>query len=397
MESAEMKKIMILGAGVYQVPLILKAKEMGLYTIVVSIPGNYPGFDFADKVYYEDTTDYEKVLEIAKSENINGIVTAGTDVAVITVGKVCDEMGLCGLSFEAAQIAADKLLMKEQYEKYGVRTARFRKIFFGDEQIEEKLAELRAPLIFKAVDSSGSRGIIRVDSPAQFQETISKVKGYTKKDYFIVEEFLEGEEFGAQAFVLDGEVRFILPHGDYVFQGETGVPVGHWVPFELSDHIIDDAKHQLQLAAEAMKLNNCAMNVDFILVDGETYVLEIGGRSGATCLSEMVSTYYQFDYYKKMLEAALGEKPDFSSDCTVPCAAKLLYSDTEGIISSQLDQNPKDEDIIEIQFDHNIGDFVSRFQIGPHRIGHVIVKAASVDQAIKKLDQVINNIEINVK
>ena len=378
-----MKKIMILGAGVYQVPLILKAKEMGLYTIVVSIPGNYPGFDFADKVYYEDTTDYEKVLEIAKSENINGIVTAGTDVAVITVGKVCDEMGLCGLSFEAAQIAADKLLMKEQYEKYGVRTARFRKIFFGDEQIEEKLAELRAPLIFKAVDSSGSRGIIRVDSPAQFQETISKVKGYTKKDYFIVEEFLEGEEFGAQAFVLDGEVRFILPHGDYVFQGETGVPVGHWVPFELSDHIIDDAKHQLQLAAEAMKLNNCAMNVDFILVDGETYVLEIGGRSGATCLSEMVSTYYQFDYYKKMLEAALG--------------AKLVYSDTEGIISSQLDQNPKDEDIIEIQFDHNIGDFVSRFQIGPHRIGHVIVKAASVDQAVKKLDQVINNIEINVK
>lgn len=392
-----MKKIMILGAGVYQVPLILKAKEMGLYTIVVSIPGNYPGFGLADQIYYEDTTNYEKVLEIAKSEHINGIVTAGTDVAVITVGKVCDEMGLCGLSYEAAQIAADKLLMKEQYEKYGVRTARFRKILFKDEQIEEKLAELRAPLIFKAVDSSGSRGIIRVDSPEQFPETISKVKGYTKKDYFIVEEFLEGEEFGAQAFVLDGKVRFILPHGDYVFQGETGVPVGHWVPFELSDNIIEDAKHQLQLAAEAMKLDNCAMNVDFILVEGETYVLEIGGRSGATCLSEMVSTYYQFDYYEKMLEAALGEKPDFSSDGAVPCAAMLLYSDTEGIIASQTDQNPKDDDIIEIQFDHNIGDSVSRFQIGPHRIGHVIVKAASVDQAVKKLDQVINNIEINVK
>ncbi len=392
-----MKKIMILGAGVYQVPLILKAKEMGLYTIVVSIPGNYPGFGLADQIYYEDTTNYEKVLEIAKSEHINGIVTAGTDVAVITVGKVCDEMGLCGLSYEAAQIAADKLLMKEQYEKYGVRTARFRKILFKDEQIEEKLAELRAPLIFKAVDSSGSRGIIRVDSPEQFPETISKVKGYTKKDYFIVEEFLEGEEFGAQAFVLDGEVRFILPHGDYVFQGETGVPVGHWVPFELNDNIIEDAKQQLQLAAEAMKLDNCAMNVDFILVDGKTYVLEIGGRSGATCLSEMVSTYYQFDYYEKMLEAALGEKPDFSSDGAVPCAAMLLYSDTEGIIVSQSDKNPKDDDIIEIQFDHNIGDSVSRFQIGPHRIGHVIVKAASVDQAVKKLDQVINNIEINVK
>lgn len=256
-----MIKIMILGAGIYQVPLILKAKDMGLYTIVVSIRGNYPGFDLADQVYYEDTTNYEKILEIAKAENINGVVTAGTDVAVITVGKVCDELGLCGLSFEAAQIAADKLLMKEQYEKYGVRTARFRKILFSDTQIAERLAELSAPLIFKAVDSSGSRGIIRVDSPEQFQETVSKVKNYTKKDYFIVEEFLEGEEFGAQAFILDGKVRFILPHGDYVFQGETGVPVGHWVPFELNENVIEDAKHQLQLAAEAMKLDNCAMNV----------------------------------------------------------------------------------------------------------------------------------------
>ena len=37
-----MKKIMILGAGIYQVPLIRTARRMGLYTIVLSIPGVYP-------------------------------------------------------------------------------------------------------------------------------------------------------------------------------------------------------------------------------------------------------------------------------------------------------------------------------------------------------------------
>lgn len=44
------RKIMILGASVYQVPLILTARKMGLYTIVASIPGGYPGFALADKV-----------------------------------------------------------------------------------------------------------------------------------------------------------------------------------------------------------------------------------------------------------------------------------------------------------------------------------------------------------
>ena len=49
-----MKKVMILGAGTYQVPLIKKAKEMGLYTIVVSIKGNYPGFSIADEMCYQE-------------------------------------------------------------------------------------------------------------------------------------------------------------------------------------------------------------------------------------------------------------------------------------------------------------------------------------------------------
>ena len=42
------KKIMVLGAGIYQVPLIKKAKEMGLHTIVVSPKGPYPGISLAD-------------------------------------------------------------------------------------------------------------------------------------------------------------------------------------------------------------------------------------------------------------------------------------------------------------------------------------------------------------
>ena len=316
---------------------------------------------------------------------------------MVTVGKVCDAMNLCGISYEAAQISGDKLLMKDQYEKHGVRTAKYRKIFFADKDIEEKISELAQPLIFKAVDSSGSRGIIRVDDLSKCKETIEEVKKYTKKAYFIVEEFLEGEEFGAQAYILNGKVQFILPHGDYVFHGDTGVPIGHWVPFELDDEIINDAKEQLQLAADAMKLNNCAMNADFILVDGKTYVLEIGGRSGATCLSEMVSTYYNFNYYDKMIDAALGENPDFSSSYSIPCAAMLLRSDKTGKIVSQTDHNEKDADILDVQFDYNEGDEVTAFRIGPHRIGHVIVKGDTLQAAIKKLDDALEKIEIEVQ
>lgn len=391
-----MKKLMIMGAGIYQVPLIKKAKEMGIYTIVVSIPGNYPGFALADKIYYENTVDYEKILELARQEQIDGIVTAGTDVAVITIGKVCDELELSGLSFEAAQIASNKILMKEKYEEYGVRTARFREVAFADDMYE-KAKDLNFPLIFKAVDTSGSRGIIRVDSIEEFEAARAVVKANTRTDFFIIEEFIEGEEFGAQAFVYNGEVKFILPHGDYVFHGDTGVPIGHFAPYMLADEVIEDAKVQLEKAIEAMGLDNCAINADFILKDGQTYVLELGGRSGATCLAELVSIYYGYDYYEKLILAALGEEVAFPKEHAVPNASMLLRSEKDGVIRSMTNRNEPDEDIYEVQFDYQPGDAVKKFHVGPHRIGHVITKGKTLDQAVEKLNLALSRIQIEIE
>ena len=329
-----MKKIMILGAGIYQVPLIKTAKKLGLYTIVVSIPGNYPGFELADKVYYENTVDDEKILEIAKEEQIDGIITTGTDVCVITIGKVCDAMGLAGLSYEA-----DK-----------------------------------------------------------FDSAMNYVKENTRKDYFLIEEFVEGEEFGAQAFVYNGEVQFILPHGDYVFHGDTGVPIGHFAPYNLNEDVIEDAKEQLRGAVKAMQLDNCAINADFILKDNKTYVLELGGRCGATCLAELTSIYYGFDYYEKILRTALGENPHFTFDKPfVPNASHLLMSDKDGIIKSQVDHNEPNEDICEVEFDYKPGDEVHKFHVGPHRIGHIITKGETLEDAQKLLFEAMDKVEITVE
>ena len=393
-----MKKTMILGAGIYQVPLIKTSKRLGFYTIVVSIPGNYPGFAIADKVYYENTVDHETILRLAREEKIDGIITAGTDVAVITIGKVCDELGLKGLTAEAAEAATNKLIMKTCYEENGVNTARFRKILVSDEDYAGKLEGLEFPLIFKSVDSSGSRGITRVDTPEEFEAARQNAINNTRSEYYIVEEFIEGDEFGAQAFVQDGVVEFILPHGDYVFHGDTGVPIGHYAPFDVSPEMIDAIRLELEKAVRAMGLNNCAVNADFIMKDGKAYVLEVGGRSGATCLAELTSIYYGFDYYEKILRVALGEKVDFTAtEVLTPNASMLLSTDKAGTIVSQTNSNEPDPDIVDIHFDYNVGDPVRAFRVGPDRIGHVITKGDTLEAAVDKLHEALAKIEIVVE
>lgn len=395
-----MKKIMILGAGIYQVPLIKTAKEMGLYTIVCSIDGNYPGFKHADKVYHVNTTDKEAVLKIAIEENIDGIVTTGTDVAVVTIGYVCDQMNLTGLTYDSGKLVSDKSLMKKAFMKHGVSTARFFEVS-SKEELAKALEVLTFPLIIKAVDLSGSRGIYVVENKEIASELFDKVMEATKKDYCIIEEFIEGEEFGAQAFVFDGELKFVLPHGDYVFMGDTGVPVGHFAPYNMSDDIIQQAIDVTEKAAKALKVNNAAMNCDYILRDGKVYVIEIGARAGATCLVELVSLYYGMNFYEQIIRAAMNDNPDFSRTTQnelVPNASMLMYSNESGIIEIQENHNEmKNDDIIDISFDYNIGDEIHAFQNGTHRIGQIIVKGKSLEACEKLLKECENNVKISVK
>ena len=225
-----MKKIMILGAGIYQVPLIRTARRMGLYTIVVSIPGDYPGFALADKIYELNTRDKEAILAAAEKEQIDGICTSGTDVAVSTIGYVCEKMHLSGIPYEAAEILTDKAKMKDAFRQGGVSAADGMRVRSAEEA--QKAAEqLGYPVVVKRVDSSGSRGITVVEHSGQIEEAYENARNGSARDYVLVEKFLRGTEIGVDGFVQNHKLVFLAPHTKFVYRGaHTTVPVGHAFP-----------------------------------------------------------------------------------------------------------------------------------------------------------------------
>jgi biotin carboxylase len=389
-------KILILGAGVYQVPLIKKAKEMGLKTIVLSYKGNFPGFKIADKKYYVDTTDSYKVLEIAEKEKIAGVCTAGTDVPMVTSGIISDKLNLPGITRESGIFSTNKLKMKKRFKKFGVRTAGFIKVG-TEEDVRNKISKLKMPVIFKAVDSSGSRGTCIVRNNKQIDEAVTAVKNTTKKSFYIVEEYLKGLEFGAQAYVYQNKIKFILPHGDLIYRSITNIPIGHFVPFKLKEDIKEDLYDQLEKAIKSLKLNNCAINADFILKDKKVFVLEIGARAGATCLAETVSIYYGFDYYRELIKSAIGKEPCFKFQSKQPNACILLFSNKSGVIKSIVNKNLNSDNIIEIKFDYGEGERVNTFCCGSDRIGHIIVKEETLKNSLNLLKKARDNISVEVE
>ena len=156
--------------------------------------------------------------------------------------------------------SSDKLVMKLLFQENGIKSADFRKISNLHESYEAFDA-LQKPVIFKVLDSSGSRGTIKVEDKSEIPEVLDKLKQVTAKKEFIIEEFIEGIEFGAQAFVQNSEILFVLPHGDMLHQGKTVVPVGHYMPFEMS---LPDLREQMEKAVRALEMDHCAINADLI-------------------------------------------------------------------------------------------------------------------------------------
>lgn len=391
------KKIMILGAGRGQVGLIRSAKKLGYETIVASIKGNYPGFALADKICYVDISSPEAVLNAAKEYNIDGIATSCLDTGIAALGYTCENLNLTGLSSMSAKLSGDKLLMKKIFIENNVSTAKYIKVT-SESELENISNKLNFPLIVKAVDLQGSRGINIVENEKGLIDAYNRTMAETSKDFCIVEEFIDGYEFGAQAFVYNNEVLYILPCGDITYFGNTKIPVGHYAPLDVDETVINDIEDNVKRAINAVGLNNCAVNVDMIMKDGKIYVIELTGRIGANCLPELSSIYYGIDIYSMIVETAMGNNAkEFylnNKKRPIACYAKMLMSEKTGMLKAINNKNQENQDVIDITFFVKEGDMINEFTNSRDCIGQVVVKGKHLNYCKQLIDEVISNIEV---
>lgn len=394
------EKIMILGAGRGQVDLIQTAKRMGYETVVASIKGDYPGFKIADEICYVDISDPEKIADAAARHKVGGIATACLDTGIAALGHACEKNGLTGLSEAAAKLSGDKLLMKETFMKNGVHTARYKKVS-AESDISKIIDELRFPLIVKAIDLQGSRGINIAYDQEQLVQGYKRTMNETNKDVCIIEEYIEGYECGAQAFVFRGEVLFILPCGDITFLGDTKIPVGHYVPLNLDEGILSKIDHEVRTAIRALELDNCAVNVDLILKDEEVYVIELTGRIGANCLPQLTSIYYDIDIYQMIVRTAMGKEPlcyfnNKRNSCS--CGyARMLISEKDGTLKKIINTNSENKKIVEITFFVKPGDKINKFSNSKDCIGQVVVKGENLKDCEETMERVLGHISFELE
>lgn len=394
-----MKRLMILGAAYTQTPLYQAARRLGVRTIAASIPGDYPGFALAEESVFVDIADPEAVTEAAAKAGADGIATCGLDLGMRAIGAACESLHLPGPSRAAAERAANKYEMKKALTAAGVQTARFFCIR-NEEELEEAMDRLAFPVVLKAADLMGSRGIFRSDTREEARQNFRRSMAATRQEYCLIEEFIEGELFGVEAMVQNGQFLFILPDNTEAFPGSVPTPVGHSVPFRGLESLGEQILEQTAKAVKALGLDNCPVNCDFIRKEGKVYVVELTGRSGATGLAELVGLYYGVDYYEMIVRLALGEPvASFFSEPAAPPAilTHTLTADRRGILKKIVSDAADAEGVAELSFNVAPGDEVRPYTNGRDRIGQVILTGGSLRQCEKRLKKVLDGIRLDLE
>ena len=236
-----MKKLMVLAAGLLQIPVIKKAREMGYYVIAVDDDPNVPGMALADKAIVPGgLMNEEKLVAIAKEEKIDGVIHPCSEVAMNVMGRINDELHLCGISKEIAMRATNKHLMREAFEKYGAPSPVSR--CFKNVELAWGCfcTDFKGDAILKPSRNSGSRGIAKIPyniKGEEFAELFERAKEESRDDSVMLEQFIEGPEFSVEVIVWKGEPHVLAVTDKKTTEAPYFVELGHNQPSVYSEEI----------------------------------------------------------------------------------------------------------------------------------------------------------------
>lgn len=392
------KKLMILGASQLQLPAIIKAKEMGLYVIVLDINKNAVGVDYADKFYEISTIDVENIIKKAAEINIDGIMTLATDMPMRAVATVGERLGLNTINYETAIMATDKAKMRERLSYYDVPIPFFSSVRTF-EDFKRVVNSFEGDLIIKPVDSSGSRGVQLLQDRNELGKIYEYSKKFSRTGEIIIEEYMKGPEVSVETITINGET-YVIAITDKITSGPPYfVEMGHSIQSLLPDDIKKNIKEVAKAAISAIGIDNSPAHIEIIITNGGAKIVELGARLGGDNITtSLVPLATGVDMVGACIDLAIGIKPDVRQKFSKGSAVRYFNSH-EGILS-KIDGFEKAKNsvgIFEIALFKTLGDKVNNIRNSTDRIGYIIAHAESVQKAIDICQQTMNKINIVIE
>ena len=385
-----MKKLLLLGGAQYLLPVIEEAHKLGLYVITCDYLPDNIAHKHSDEYRNVSIIDKDAVLSTARELGIDGIMSFACDPGVVTAAYVAEKLGLpFAGSYEAVSILQNKGRFRRFLTENGFNVPWAKSYTESAEALADS-AGFNWPMIVKPVDSAGSKGVTRVDSPDALPDAIEHAKAFSICGDFIIEEFITQQGFSSDTdcFSVDGVLRYCSfdeqhfdAHADNPY-----TPAAYAWPSTMPAWAQAELRGELQRLITLLGLGTGLYNIETRLgTNGKTYIMEVSPRGGGNRLSEVLSMAAETNLVANAVKAAVGLPVDKMRDPVYNghWTEIILHSGRDGIFRA-LDIAPELESAV-VQRDLWVkpGDTVERFSGANKAIGTLVMNFPTREDAEK--------------
>ncbi len=396
-----MKKIMILGSSILQLPAIEKAKEMGLEVVAVDMNPEAIGFS-VNGVIKEiiSTIDTPAILEAAKRHKIDGIMTLASDMPMQSVAVVSHEMGLVGINEDTALKATNKAYMRDALKAAGIPIPMYFRVKGKDAFIEavDRIRTAGYKCIVKPADNSGSRGVDLLKEDTDLNSAYNYTVQYSRGGEIVVEEYMEGPEVSVETLAVEGNVHVIQITDKLTTGAPYFVEMGHSQPSQLSAETKKRIAEVTIVANKAIGIKNGPSHTEIKVTKDGPKIVELGARLGGDCITtHLVPLSTGVNMVECTIRIALGEKPDLEAKWNKGSAIRYLKTGT-GIVKkiTGVEEAENIEGVVQVSIVHGVGEQVGEIKSSVDRTGFVITQAEDAQTAVEVAEKGIKQIEIKV-
>jgi carbamoyl-phosphate synthase large subunit len=302
------KRIMIIAGGEWQVPIVRKAKDLGLFVVNTNLYPDSPGFEFADIGLVANVLDKKKNLEYAGEHGVDAVITDQSDIAVTTVAYVAEQLGLPGIGINCADLFTNKNFMREFCREHSFPTPQFKLCHDTNEAIEF-VDETGLPVVIKPPANQSSRGVAKVTSRDGLVGAFESALLQSSDGTVLIESFVGGTELTVDGIQLNAGGHYCLATSSKAHYAHNQMVASQLWFSQYHEEINYDTLHQQHdRLIKEMSLPFGLTHAEYKYHEGKFYLIEVAARGGGTRISSDVVTLMSgIDSNELLIRMALGE------------------------------------------------------------------------------------------
>jgi biotin carboxylase len=386
--SPEKPRVLIVGCGFPQLGLLRAARSLGAY--VVGVDGNPEaiGVGVCDRFELASTHDADAIAAAARAARVDGITTAGSELALGTTVRAAEKLGMPFYG-DAATVerAQAKDQMRAAYRAGGAPIPEYA-VATSFDDVRAFVDGRGLPIIIKPSKGWGQRGVSKVEHESELAAAYDGAHRASSTGQVLVEEFIDGSEFSVNAYTVDGTTtaycvteRVITQYPD-----PPGITFAEWYPAGISSELVRQAQDAAAAGVRALGIRRGPTYTQLRISSKGARLVETAYRLGGGLDPDVTLLASGISLFRKILGVALGlpewETTGVESERHGGAIGHFLVGRPGRVLRVEgLDEARAMPGVVAAEVYVRTGGTVHPLTDGSKRVGHVLATGRDRDEA----------------